>query len=310
MELALQLADTYDVVLETTQWAEDRGIEAVSLPDHYLYGSPPYHRAAPDALTQIAGLARETERVELSTLVSPVTFRHPAVFAKTAITLDRMSGGRFTLGLGTGWMDAEHELFGFPYPPLAERFDLLENHLAYVRTAVEPGESSHEGEHFSLQPLELHPPASHGVKIVVGGGGPTKTPRLAGMYADEFNVYARPPDEMADRIAKAKAAAEDAGRDPEALMLSTACPPLIGRTDAEYQKALDEASQAFEIPRNEIEERFGGRGLLLGTPDQFGETLASWNELGVTRFYMQRITVGRTLDEAGELIDTIRETAG
>jgi alkanesulfonate monooxygenase SsuD/methylene tetrahydromethanopterin reductase-like flavin-dependent oxidoreductase (luciferase family) len=169
---------------------EARGIHAVSLPDHYLYGTAPFANPAPDALTQIAGLARETDRVELSTLVSPVTFRHPAVFAKTAITLDRMSGGRFTLGLGTGWMDAEHEIFGFPYPPMAERFELLEEHLAYVRTAITPGESSYEGSHFSLQPIELHPPASHGPKLVVGGGGPNKTPRLAGTYGDEFNVYA------------------------------------------------------------------------------------------------------------------------
>ena len=307
MELALQLADTYDTVLEASLWAEHRGLAAVSLPDHYLYGTPPYDHPAPDALTQIAGLARDTSRVELSTLVSPVTFRHPGVFAKTAITLDRMSGGRFTLGLGTGWMDAEHEIFGFPYPPLGERFELLENHLAYVRTAITPGEGSYAGSHFSLQDIDLQPPASHRPKLVVGGGGRHKTPRLAGTYADEFNVYAKPPQEMTDRIEAAHDAATAAGRDPADLMLSTACPPLIGITEQDYQAALDEGAEAFDVPRDEIEEKFGSRGMLLGTLDRMSETIGAWRDVGVTRFYMQRITTGRTLDEAGELIDLIEQ---
>jgi alkanesulfonate monooxygenase SsuD/methylene tetrahydromethanopterin reductase-like flavin-dependent oxidoreductase (luciferase family) len=114
---------------------------------------------------------------------------------------------------------------------------------------------------------------------------------------------------MVARIAKAKAAATDAGRDPEALMLTTACPPIIGRTDADYRTALNEGSEAFGVPRDEIEERFTSRGLLVGTPSQFGETIAGWKEVGVTRFYMQRITAGRSLDEAGELIDLIAEAA-
>ena len=299
MELAIQIADTYETVLATTQWAEDRGIAAVSLPDHYLYGKPPFASPAPEALTQIAGLARETTKIELSTLVSPVTFRHPAVFAKTAITLDRMSGGRFTLGLGTGWMDEEHEIFGFHYPPMGERFEMLEETLAYVRSAFDPGEVSYTGERHRLQPVEIQPAATHRPKLVVGGDGPHKTPRLAGTYADEFNVYARPHQEMIDRIAKARAAAEEAGRDPSALMISTACPPLIEATENDYQLALDEGSEAFGIPRDEIEGRFVARDFPLGTPDRFAATIGAWKELGVTRFYMQRITSGRSLEEAG-----------
>ena len=309
MDLAIQVADTYDNVLATSQWAEAKGLAAVSLPDHYLYGTAPFESAAPDALTQIAGLARETDRVELSTLVSPVTFRHPAVFAKTAITLDRMSGGRFTLGLGTGWMDAEHEIFGFEYPALDERFELLEEHLAYVRSAITPGESSYSGSKFSLQPIELQPPPSHRPKLVVGGGGPHKTPRLAGTFADEFNVYACPRPEMIERIVRAHDAATSAGREPADLMLSTACPPLIGTNEADYQRSLDEGADTFGIPRNEIEERFTTRGMLIGTVDRMADTIGQWTEVGITRFYMQRITTGRTLEQAGELVDLIARAA-
>ena len=211
------------------------------------------------------------------------------------------------LAFGTGWMDAEHEIFGFPYPPLGERFELLENHLAYVRTAITPGEGSYAGTHFSLQDIDLQPPASHRPKLIVGGGGRHKTPRLAGTYADEFNVYAKPPQEMTDRIEAAHEAAATAGRDPADLMLSTACPPLIGITEQDYQAALDEGADAFDVPRDEIEEKFGSRGMLLGTLDRMSETIGAWRDIGATRFYMQRITTGRTLDEAGELVDLIEQ---
>ncbi len=116
MDFALQSSGTYDDVLAAARWAEDRGLAAFALPDHYLMAlseEAAKSTPAPDALIQMAGLARDTESIELVVLVSPITFRHPAVLAKTAITIDRMSGGRFVLGLGTGWMDREHEVFGF-----------------------------------------------------------------------------------------------------------------------------------------------------------------------------------------------------
>ena len=309
MQLSVQIVDTYDRVLDVARWAEGLGMAAVSLPDHYLYGEAPFENPAPDALTQIAGLARETSTIELATLVSPVTFRHPAVYAKTAITLDRMSGGRFSLGLGTGWMEAEHEIFGFDFPDIGARFDLLEEQLAYVRAAITPGEGSFEGSHYSLQTVELHPPASHRPKLVVGGGGAKKTPRLAGTYADEFNVYAQPADAMKERIAVARAAAEEAGRDPDDLLISTACPMVIGATEADYRAALEESAVAFGMSTDEIEERFGSRGILIGTVDRFSETLAAWSELGVQRFHMQRLVSGRSLDQAAELVGLIRDAS-
>lgn len=307
MQLAVQIADTYDRVLEVARWGEKVGLTAVSLPDHYLYGTSPWSNPAPDALTQIAGLARDTDTIELATLVSPVTFRHPAVFAKTAVTLDRMSGGRFSLGLGTGWMDDEHEVFGFPYPDLATRFAWLEEHLAYVRTAVSPGAGSFTGKHFTLKEVELQPPATHGPKLIVGGAGPKKTPRLAGMYADEFNVFAQPADAMEERIATARQAAEEAGRSADDLLISTACPMVIGATEADYRAALEESAEAFERTPEQIEERFGERGVLIGTVDRFSETLATWKSLGVQRFHMQRLVSGRSLDQAAELVELIRE---
>ena len=179
--------------------------------------------------------AAKPTRSSLATLVSPVTFRHPAVFAKTAITLDRMSDGRFTLGLGAGWMRAEHEIFGIPFPSLATRFELLEEHLAYLRSAFTPGDRGYAGRNVSLQPIEIQPPASHRPQLLVGGFGATRTPRLAGTYADEFNVRGKSIREMADRIARAQAASASVGRLPGDLKVSTACIPLIGATESDLR---------------------------------------------------------------------------
>ncbi len=159
-----------------------------------------------------------------------------------------------------------------------------------------------------MQSIELQPPASHRPKLVVGGGGAKKTPRLAGIYADEFNVYAQPPDAMEERIEAARAAAS-MGRTADDLLISTACPMVIGATEADYRTALEESSEAFRMSAAEIEERFGSRGILIGTVDRFTETLAAWSELGVERFHMQRLTSGRSLDQAAELVELIRQAA-
>ena len=135
LDLALQARGDYETLLEAARFCEQRGLAALALPDHYLASRSDPSEPAYDALAQLAGLARETSTLELSTLVSPITFRHPSVTLKTAATIDEMSDGRFTLGLGTGWFAEEHELFGIPFPD--QRFDMLEDALAYTRAGLE-----------------------------------------------------------------------------------------------------------------------------------------------------------------------------
>ncbi|MEN8113967.1 MAG: LLM class flavin-dependent oxidoreductase, partial [Actinomycetota bacterium] len=174
MEFALQTSGRYEDVLEVARFSEQQGLPAIALPDHYLMGrddETAATRPAPDALTQLAGLARETTTLDLVVLVAPITFRHPAVLIKTAITIDRMSGGRFTLGIGTGWMDREHEVFGFPYPPFAERFAMLEEALAYCQAALADPPIGFEGEHYSLEAFPIAPRPVGTVKLLVGGSG-------------------------------------------------------------------------------------------------------------------------------------------
>jgi alkanesulfonate monooxygenase SsuD/methylene tetrahydromethanopterin reductase-like flavin-dependent oxidoreductase (luciferase family) len=253
MDFALQTSGVYDDVLAAARFSEQRGLAVIALPDHYLMAldeDQAKTTPASDALIQLAGLARDTTDLELVVLVSPITFRHPAVLVKTAITIDRMSGGRFTLGIGTGWMDREHEVFGFDYPPMQERFELLEEALAYVRAALAEDPVGYNGERFRLEPFPISPRPSGKVKLLVGGVGASKTPRLAGTYADEFNVF--PGNDLAGRIERARAAASAAGRDPDALMLSSAGRVVGAVTDKELDRELDNLADKAHVTTGEM----------------------------------------------------------
>lgn len=280
MELALQVRGDYQTLLNTAHYCETNGVAAMALPDHYLASRTDFSEPAYDALAQLAGLARETTTLELSTVVSPITFRHPAVSLKMALTIDEMSGGRFTLGLGTGWFTEEHELFGIPFPD--KRFDLLEDALAYTRAGMEQRE--HTGPHFQIAQFE-NQPRSQNLRIVVGGFGPKRTPDLAGRYADEFNVYSGPIDQMAERIELARSAAEAAGRDPEALLITTAGPIVTGTTEAKYREALGEAAEIFKQEPDELATSMLDREAPHGV--NAIETLTAMEEIGVTRIYLQ-----------------------
>lgn len=297
MDIALQVRGDYETLLDTARYSEANGLVAMAMPDHYLSSRRDPSEPAYDALTQLAGLARETDTLELSTLVSPVTFRHPAVTLKAAITLDEMSRGRFSLGLGTGWFEEEHELFGLPFPD--KRFDLLEEALAYTRAGL--AGDGFEGDHYRLAEFEMRPRPGN-LRLVVGGSGPKRTPELAGRYADEFNVYAGPIEEMRAKIDLARRAAEDSGRDPEALLISTASPVVAGTTEASYRDLLEIAATRFDRDPQQLEADFRERGLPIGLDAR--ERLDAMEEIGVTRYYLQLF--GTDVERRDDLLAALR----
>lgn len=280
MKLALQARGDYPTLLATARYCEANGVEALALPDHYLASKSDITAPAHDALSQVAGLAVETATLELSTLVSPVTFRHPAVTLKSAVTIDEMSGGRFTLGLGAGWFVEEHELFGLPFPD--RRFDLLEEALGYTRAGLTG--IGFQGTHFELAEFDMHPKPTN-LRIVVGGSGPRRTPELAGRFADEFNVYCGPLDEMRERIELARAAASAADRDPAGLLISSAGVVITGTTDSQYRIALEQAADRFAKEPSDLERALRERGNPIGRDAT--DTMNALSEIGVQRFYLQ-----------------------
>ena len=297
-EIALQTSGPYDVLLANATCAEANGLVALAVPDHYVLAmGDPSSVPAYDALAQLAALARETASIELSVLVSPITFRHPAVLAKTALTIDHLSGGRFTLGIGTGWLEREHELFGFDFPDLAQRFEILEESLAYVRALLAAEPPGFSGRHFSLEATKTAPEPL-GLRMVVGGVGPHKTPRLAGAYADEYNCYPAAPDEFAARVTRARKAAAASGRDPEDLLISSSGAILAAPTQSAYETLRNRTAAEAGMTLDQLDAHMERRATPRGTYADVAEQLEGLAAAGMQRFYLQR---GPDLDQEADL---------
>jgi F420-dependent oxidoreductase-like protein len=211
---------TYDDQLAFARLTEELGFHGFFRSDHYLAFSGSGMPGPSDSWTILAGLARETTRVRLGTLVSSATFRHPGVLAIQVANVDAMSGGRVELGLGAGWNEAEHAAYGIPFP--AKRFGLLEEQLAIITGLwASEGPYDFDGEHYRLEGAPALPkPVQARVPIIVGGGGPERTPALAARFATEYNFFDREPTVAAEKFATVRTAAEAAGRDADELRYS------------------------------------------------------------------------------------------
>jgi len=307
MDLALQVAGAYDHVLANARVVEEGGGVAISLADHYLYGSKRerYTDPAYDAFIQAAALGRDTSDIEIVMLVSPITFRHPAFYAKGAITIDELSGGRFVLGIGTGWHDDEHEFFGIPYPNTAERFAMLEDALGYLRQFFDEPEKGFSSERYRFEGIGYEPKAREGLRILVGGSGAKRTPRLAGMFGGELSLAAVEPGDVAPRVERAKAAAAARGRDPDSLLVSMTAAIISGTTQAEITRNLGLFGAPTGRSGEEIRASWEKRGLVLRTWEENKERLGLFAAAGVDRVYLQLVT--RIPDMAGE---TLQELTG
>ncbi len=307
MEFALQTRGSYEYVLAAARWAEERALACFALPDHYVAGRSPtgkgYDTRSPDVYTYLGGLAVETTTVELSALVSPVTYRHPAALLKLGLGVDEMSSGRFTLGVGTGWMKSEHEIFGFPLPDWGERFDRLEEALGYLQAALGNGSDGYVGEYYQLEPVD-HQPKGLNLRLMIGGAGPRKTPQLAGRFADEFNIYSQPPEGLALRIERAHQAAVDAGRNPEDILLSSVSPPVIGPDQATYRARLESFAAARSMDVKKLEAGFRKISVPMGTYEEARNTFGPVADLGITRYYLQ-IIGNFDLDYAAEVLEVL-----
>ena len=280
-----QVGGTYEELLQLARWAEGAGLSSFARADHYLSGED--SGPTTDALASLAGLARDTNDIRLAVLVTPLTFRHPAVIAKTAATIDEMSGGRFELGVGTGWMESEHERFGLELPDMRKRFSLLYETLAYVRTAFGREESdTFVGRHFQLDVPDVMPRPAN-LPIIIGGGGPKKTPRLAGRFADEYNMFMTDAETLAGRLDHMRAAATEAGRNPDDIKLSMISQVIGGADEAEYRANLATEAAGRAMQPEELEDRFKTRGMLHGTHDQIAQRVGEIAAMGVGRLYIQ-----------------------
>jgi F420-dependent oxidoreductase-like protein len=283
-----QQGASYDQLLAVAQATDEHGFDAFFRSDHYLkMGDVDGQPGSTDAWVTLAGLARETSRIRLGTLVTPITFRHPGPLAISVAQVDAMSGGRVELGIGTGWYDAEHTAYGIPFPSLGERFGSLEEHLEILTGmwSTPAGETfTFEGNYHSVidSPGLPKPAQQPYPPIIIGGGGPRRTPRLAATYATEYNLPFAPVGFFTKQCDRVLAACEAIERDPASIVLSAAQVLCCGSDDAEI------ARRAARIGREVDELRENG---LCGTPQEVVDKMATFGEAGATRMYLQVLDV-------------------
>ena len=279
-----QQGATYDEILALALAAEEGGFGVFFRSDHYLkMGAVSGLPGPTDAWITLAGLARDTNRIRLGTLLTAATFRLPGPLAIAVAEVDAMSGGRVELGLGAGWFEEEHAAYGIPFPSVGERFERLEEQLAIITGlwATDVGDTfDFSGKHYSLSssPALPKPVQTPRPPIIVGGHGRKVTPRLAAAYADEFNVPFSPYEVCKSQYSLVGAACEAIGRDPESIIRSAALVVCCGRDEAEV------ARRAFNIGRDVDELSEDG---LAGAPAQVAERILHFGELGISRLYLQ-----------------------
>ena len=278
-----QQGATYDQLLAVAQRAERLGFGAFFRSDHYLsMGDGDGMPGPTDAWITLGAIARETSTIRLGTLVTSATFRLPGPLAISVAQVDQMSNGRVELGLGAGWFTEEHEAYAIPFPGLGERFDRLEEQLAVVTGlwSTTVGETfEHDGPHYPIRNSPALPkPVQDPMPIVIGGGGPKRTPALAAQYATEFNTPFVSIEFFAEQTDRVRAACTAISRDPESLTYSAALVVCVGQDEAEFEE------RAAAIGREPAELRENG---VAGTPDQARETVDRWHAAGAERIHLQ-----------------------
>ncbi|MEV4638252.1 LLM class F420-dependent oxidoreductase [Actinoplanes sp. NPDC049548] len=298
---------TYEDQLTLARHAEEAGFEGFFRADHYQsMGADPGLPGPTDAWLTLAGLARETSRLRLGTLVNSATFRLPGPLAIMVAQADAMSGGRIELGMGAGWLEREHTSYGIPFPPLGERFDRLAEQLAIITGlwATPDGERySFDGKHYRLldAPALPKPVQRPGPPVIVGGRGPRRTPELAARFADEFNMPFKTVAETAAAFDRVRRACDTYDRPADRpLRLSAGVVVALGRTDEEAHRRAAPLHVPSALPPEDP---------VVGSPDALVQRIGELAEIGATRVHLRVIDMA-DLDHVDLIADRVLPQLG
>jgi F420-dependent oxidoreductase-like protein len=287
---------SYADQLAVAQHAEAAGFETLFRSDHYESFPGASDRPTTDAWAVLAGLARETKRIGLGTLVSPVGYRQPGNLAKLIATIDEMSGGRLEFGLGTGWHEEEHRRHGFVFPPIEDRATMLEEQLAIVHGLLYGADGfSFSGRFYSVEDARFRARPSRTINILVGGGGTPRSMRIAAAHAGEFNLSSASPELALEKFGQLDDVCRAAGRDPATLTRSAMVGMLIGRHAGAVQKRID---ALIPLLAGDSDDGPGDAGSdawlaerrtrwIIGTPDDARARIRQYANAGVQRMMLQ-----------------------
>ena len=259
---------------------EDSGYQSLFRSDHFTNTNGPVKDAL-ELWASLTWLADHTERIEFGPLVTPITFRHPAITAQNAAAVNELSGGRLVLGMGTGWQDREHRAYDIYFPELSERYEMLEDGLEVVTRLLNGnGNASYDGTHYSLDNTRLTLPTQP-TTMLIGGNGPNKTMPLAARFADEWNAVYLDRETYRERYDHMHSLLDDSGRSADDFTFSLMTRVIYGQTQADLDSKLSGMNHSADDLRE--------RGLIVGVGDAIIEQVEAWAALGVERFMLQWI---------------------
>jgi F420-dependent oxidoreductase-like protein len=303
MRLALMIEPqqglSYEEQVTIALRAEAAGFEALFRSDHYQSFPGRQGRATTDAWAVLAGLARETKRIRLGTLVSPVTFRHPGHFAKLVATVDEMSGGRIEVGVGAGWHEEEHTQLGLDFPPARQRADMLEDELAMLRGLWGEADGwSYGGLSVTVTGAIFHPKPVQTPRppIILGGYGKPRSLQLAARYADEYNMCGLDAAACAAAFRALSDACSAVHRNPQEVRRSAMVGALVGSDRYEFESRLDAQLIFNEVPTDQKDVWLSERAhWIMGTPHDALHQLQAYADAGCERIVLQDL-LPRDLD--------------
>ncbi|HKI98450.1 MAG TPA: TIGR03560 family F420-dependent LLM class oxidoreductase [bacterium] len=270
------MTHSMDDLLRIYRMADEAGLYWASVSDH-LYANPltdPSVREIPcfEGISTMAAIAAVTKNVRVGSMMICVPFRNPALLAKAIVSIDHISGGRVELGVGAGWFPEEFEEYGYRFPPVGERFDMLEEALQILRSMFSEPVTNFEGKHYQVKGAVCAPkPLQKHLRIWIGGRGPKRTPRVAAQYADGFNTPYLDPPEYRKRLDELDAACEKIGRDPKTLMRTINVHFLMGANEASIKKGRDRFAAMPDSHR---------QGALLGGKQEAIDRIAEYQKVG------------------------------
>ncbi len=287
---------TYAEIRALALASEAAGFEAYFRSDHYASFPGDAGRPTTDAWATLAGLARETTRISLGTLVSPVTFRLPGNYAKVVTTVAEMADGRVEVGLGAGWNELEHRQLGLAFPETGVRFDMLEEQLAILHGLWTEGDGwSYQGERWQVSDALFHPkpPALDGRRhpnVIIGGQGGPRMATLVARYADEINISSATPDSIAPAFARVRQACADVGRDADSITYSAMTGVLVGETEADVRQRVADLFELIGEPAGTDADAWLAERRtrwIMGTPDEARARVDALAAAGAERVMLQ-----------------------
>ncbi len=269
--------------LELWQTAEALGLDWASVFDHFMPIFADPEGPCFEGMTLLAAMAAHTSRLRCGMTVVGVTYRHPAVLAKMAATIDHVSGGRLELGLGAAWFELEHGQYGIPFPPIGERMDMLDEAVRIVTGLWTQQRTTFEGRHYRLrdalcEPKPLQQPR---IPLWIGGGGERRTLRIVAEHADGWNTFLAPLDDYRHKLAVLERHCQSVGRDPGDIRKQLVFRTLLGEDEAEAEERLRELASKLGREADELRGEF-----FVGTAEQSVELLRPYVELGVGDFLL------------------------